>query len=98
MDGNFRLSPKIQAAIVKSYGFNREQKEWLKQYTDAVIARDAKLFVCLGDEAIHRWGMLRGIELHNAAAYLLGTEDLAWGSDVLDIATQLNRLAKQIKS
>jgi hypothetical protein len=59
-----------------------------------VIARDAKLFMCLGDESIQRWGMLRGIELHNAAAYLLGTEDLAWGNAVMDVARELDAISK----
>ncbi|MDZ4875487.1 MAG: hypothetical protein CLLPBCKN_004883 [Chroococcidiopsis cubana SAG 39.79] len=95
MSSKFKLSPKIQAAIIRGYGFSREQKIWLKHYTDAVIARDAKLFMRLGDESIHRWGMSRGIKLDNAAAYLLNQEDLAWGTAVMDVATELNKLAKE---
>ncbi|MDV2992129.1 MAG: hypothetical protein N4J56_001783 [Chroococcidiopsis sp. SAG 2025] len=95
MDNKFKLNPKIQAAFIAAYGFNQEQKIWLKHYTDAAIAHDAKLFMRLGDESIQRWGMLRCIELHNAAAYLLSQEDLAWGTAVMDVATELNKLAKE---
>jgi len=90
MSSKFKLSPKT--TIINSYGFNREQKLWLKQYVESIIARNAKLFMQLQDVSVSQWGMLRSFELHAAARHLLDSEEIDWGCQVMEVATQLNRL------
>ncbi|MDZ4871962.1 MAG: hypothetical protein CLLPBCKN_001350 [Chroococcidiopsis cubana SAG 39.79] len=90
------LSSKLQALIIKSYKFNREQKLWLMKYVESIANRDPKLFIKLLNESDERWGTETALRIHEAATYLLSRQDMEWGNRVAEVAIQLLRLENQL--